>query len=181
MDYRPIALLNTAYKVLGRILAERLHAILPRIISNSQQGFVRGRNIDKTDIILRALLSTSFGDPTTPWEDSPGVLCLDLRKAYDTLSREFLQLVLRSYGFPSKILDVILALHEGTTAQFLVNGNLSQPWSVNCGSPATLHTCIRGVGTRRQPTPCTSWCANPRGTPSAGIGSRRSSMTARCS
>ncbi|OWZ03096.1 LINE-1 Reverse transcriptase [Phytophthora megakarya] len=42
MDYRPISLLNTAYKILGRIYAERIHSFLPRIISHAQQGFVRG-------------------------------------------------------------------------------------------------------------------------------------------
>ncbi|OWZ21907.1 hypothetical protein PHMEG_0003458 [Phytophthora megakarya] len=47
MDYRPISLLNTAYKILGNIYAERIHRYLPRVISEAQQGFVRGRADDE--------------------------------------------------------------------------------------------------------------------------------------
>ncbi|KAE8983964.1 hypothetical protein PR001_g23309 [Phytophthora rubi] len=80
MDYRPIALLNTAYKVFGRILADRLHCYLPRLISQSQQGFVRGRSIDKTITILKTILARSKADPLEAWTEAAMVLCLDLRK-----------------------------------------------------------------------------------------------------
>lgn len=53
MDYRPIYLLNTAYKIFGRILAERVHLILPKLISASQHGFVWGRPIEKAATIFK--------------------------------------------------------------------------------------------------------------------------------
>eukprot|EP00644_Phytophthora_capsici_P008442 jgi/Phyca11/114362/e_gw1.26.65.1 len=121
MDYRPISLLNTAYKIFGRVLAERLHRLLPKIVSSSQQGFVRGRNIDKTVTMLRRVLSKSTKDSSKQWQDSEGILCLDFRKAYDTLDRTYLMKVLRRYGFTEKFLNVIRQLHDGTTAQFQVN------------------------------------------------------------
>ncbi|KAE9296571.1 hypothetical protein PR003_g23727 [Phytophthora rubi] len=133
MDYRPIALLNTAYKVFGRILADRLHCYLPRLISQSQQGFVRGRSIDKTITILKTILARSKADPLEAWTEAAMVLCLDLRKAYDTLDRNFMQQVLRRYGFSTKFIRVVHALHAGTTARFLVNGRTSQDWVVNSG------------------------------------------------
>lgn len=60
-------------------------------------------------------------------------LCIDFRKAYDTLDRHFLQMVLRACGFSEQIIRVIQLLHDGTTAQFLVNGMLSQQWPINSG------------------------------------------------
>lgn len=107
--------------------------MLPQLISPSQQGFVRGRSIDKTITILRSILDMSAEDATKAWTDCPAVLCLDLRKAYDTLDRTFLQRVLRAYGFSDQFLNVIRTLYEGTTAQFLVNGKLSTEWSVESG------------------------------------------------
>jgi hypothetical protein len=42
-DYRPIALCNLCYKVITKILANRIKPYLSRIISGEQLGFLKGR------------------------------------------------------------------------------------------------------------------------------------------
>ena len=51
-DYRPISLTTSLYKLIAKVLAERLKLILPDTISENQLAFVRGKQI--TDAILIA-------------------------------------------------------------------------------------------------------------------------------
>ena len=44
-NWRPITLTNTDYKILAKILAERLSGVIPKLVSEDQVGSIRGRNI----------------------------------------------------------------------------------------------------------------------------------------
>ena len=61
------------------------------------------------------------------------VLLLDFVKAYDTLQRPYLLYALTLLGFSSQFVSVVVALHRGTTCQFVVNGYRSRLREVNCG------------------------------------------------
>lgn len=43
--YRPISLLNCSYKIITRVLANRLKDIIDKVIENNQSSFIRGRYI----------------------------------------------------------------------------------------------------------------------------------------
>lgn len=43
--YRPIALANFKFKIINKVLTDRLATIVPNIISSHQMGFIQGRYI----------------------------------------------------------------------------------------------------------------------------------------
>ncbi|GMF66714.1 unnamed protein product [Phytophthora fragariaefolia] len=83
--------------------------------------------------VYQARQKKAIDDPTIDWIDSPAILCLDLRKAYDTLCRNFMATALEEYGFPQEFLNMFHNLHNGTVASYLVNGEESTKWPVNSG------------------------------------------------
>ena len=44
-DFRPISLLGGLYKLLAKLLANRLKKVLDKVVSMDQNAFVRGRQI----------------------------------------------------------------------------------------------------------------------------------------
>lgn len=126
MDYRPISLLQSSYKIFAKVMATRLQRILPRLVGDSQQGFVHGRQMLKTVMMMLAQLATATTDDDIAPDDSRVILLLDFRKAYDTVDREFLYETLRNFGFDDRFVKLIERMHTGTTASFVVNGSRSE-------------------------------------------------------
>ena len=130
LDHRPIALLNSDYKIFTKILATRLRAMLPFVVDTAQVGFVPGRNIATA---LDIFAATKIAAKTEEATKNAIVLLLDFAKAYDTLQRPFLLAVLKWLGFSQKFVAIVSALHANTTCKFLVNGFLSRKVKMNCG------------------------------------------------
>ena len=44
-DFKPISLVGSLYKILVKVLANRLKSVIGKVVSNSQNAFVGGRQI----------------------------------------------------------------------------------------------------------------------------------------
>lgn len=58
---------------------------------------------------------------------------VDLTKAFDTVNRTGLWLILERLGCPPKFLQMVIQLHENQRGQIRLNGNLSEPFPISNG------------------------------------------------
>jgi hypothetical protein len=118
-QYRPIALANFKFKILSKIIADRLASIMPAITSVQQRGFIKGRSI-KDCICL-----TSEAINVLHKKSVIGNLALkvDIAKAFDTLNWDFLLKVLKCFGFSQRFCKWILAILQSAKLSISINGN----------------------------------------------------------
>ena len=77
-DFRPISLVRSVYKLLAKVLANRLKLVMGEVISDSQQAFVQGRQILDVVLIASATLDFRLKDNM-----SDLLLKMDIEKAFD--------------------------------------------------------------------------------------------------
>jgi hypothetical protein len=122
-DLRPISLCNVVYKIISKILANRLKQILDEIISPNQSAFVPGRLI--TDNILLAYECTHYMRSRKKGKDGYAAIKLDMSKAYDRVEWGFLEKMMRRLGFAERWIELIMLCITSVRYQIRVNGALT--------------------------------------------------------
>ena len=125
-SWRGISLLSQPGKVLARLAATR---ITEGVLGETANGFRPGRGTMDCVAVARQLIDLANSS------DGGTLHCVfvDLRKAFDTVSRSGLWLTLQRQGVPPRLLAVVRALHEGMNAKVRVDGALSDPFPVREG------------------------------------------------
>ncbi len=93
-NWRPLTLLNTLYKLISSILAERLKKVLNRLLGPHQKAYIPNRFISEAtkncyDTIKQAIRT-----------NNPGIAVLvNFEKAFDSVSLKFIQDTLEIFSF----------------------------------------------------------------------------------
>ena len=126
--YRPITLLNTDYKILARIVANRLRPIIAEILHPSQHGGRQGGGI--FDALATVRDAIAYAEMTnTPL----CVLSLDFTEAFDRISHIYLFKLLAEYGFSTKFISFIKNIYDKAYSSIDINGHTTGPIPILCG------------------------------------------------
>jgi hypothetical protein len=132
-NYRPITLLNTDYKIYTRILAKRMCGVVHEFVSEAQKGFVPHTFIAEATILLRNVEAYINEEGM---DRQGALLFLDMEKAFDRVSYEFLNKGLDALGFGEnykKRVAMMYNVQDPPNRRIYANGYYSDSFDINSG------------------------------------------------
>lgn len=127
-SYRGISLLTSPGKIFARILLNRLMPLSENILPETQFGFRPNRGTCEAIFSIRQLLEKSRE------QGQPLFLCfVDLEKAFDSVPRKALWVVLAKLGCTDKFIRMMRLLHDEMRCCVSVQGEDSEFFTVSCG------------------------------------------------
>ncbi|XP_048613313.1 uncharacterized protein LOC125587176 [Brassica napus] len=104
--FRPISLCNVSYKIISKVLCQRLKKVLPQRISETQSAFVAGRQITDNIMIAQEMFHALRTKPGGRVKRM--AIKTDMSKAYDRMEWSFIEAVIRKMGFSEMWIDWIM-------------------------------------------------------------------------
>ncbi len=116
--WRTISLLNTDYKIIAKLIANRMKEVCPAIISEDQFGYLKGRYIGQN---IRLLQDISF------FTELKQLLCkllaINFEKAFDSLNWNFLLKALEHVNFGPNFIIYVKLMYNNIESAVLNNGS----------------------------------------------------------
>ena len=104
---RGITLLSVVGKVLGRIIIERVRNGVDRRLRKEQAGYRKGRGTTDQIFILRNII-----EQVSEWQATLYLNFVDFEKAFDSIHRESLWVIMAKYGIPEKIVQMVRVFYD---------------------------------------------------------------------
>ena len=127
-NLRPITLLNCDYKLIEKVIANRIEPCLHNLIHRDQKGFIRGRKIAINTRKLLDILQDTENKNT-----EAVILSCDFKKAFDRVEFKSLLSVLEYFKFPENIVSWTAILYRNFGLQVQNNGYMSKEIAVTRG------------------------------------------------
>ena len=117
-DYRPISLIGCYYKIISKILAERMKKVIDKVIGEEQNAFIQGRYI-----LDGGLIANEACDYLKKEKKKAFLMKIDFEKAYDSVNWNFIQNTLLQMGFGERWCKWVQTCQKSASVSVLVNGS----------------------------------------------------------
>jgi hypothetical protein len=117
--FRPICLLNVSYKILTKLLADRLGLVIHKIIADTQTAFIRNRYIMEGIVILHEIIHELHHRKTSGF-----LFKINFEKAYDKVNWDFLYQMMQARGIGDVLHDWIMKVVRGGRCAVKVNDTI---------------------------------------------------------
>ena len=129
-NYRPVSVLSTLSKVIGRILKDKIVDFIDNFLSCYISAYRKGYSTHH--VLIRLLEEWKKG-----LDDGylVGATLMDLSKAFDCIPHDLLIAKLHAYGFQMSALEYIYSYLKGRRQAVKINGKLSRFLTIIAGVP----------------------------------------------
>ncbi|XP_030479434.1 uncharacterized protein LOC115696684 [Cannabis sativa] len=145
-DLRPISLCNVLYKIISKVLANRMRDLIDCIISETQSAFIPGRLISDNVMVAFEVMHYLKRKRS----GKKGFMAMS--KAYDRVEWSFLRAMMARMGFASKWIELIMACVSTVRYRVVHNGHVLDPISpsrgIRQGDPLSTYLfiiCVEGL------------------------------------
>ncbi|KAK3230652.1 hypothetical protein Dsin_002533 [Dipteronia sinensis] len=127
-EFRPISLVGSMYKILAKILANRIKKVMNSVIGENQMAFIQNRQLVDSYVIAEEIIHN--------WrkEMEGGLIVkIDFEKAYDSVDFQFLDSMMEGMGFGYKWRQWIRCCISTPAMSVLVNGSPTPQFTIERG------------------------------------------------
>ena len=127
-NYRGLCLLNIGYKIFSILLCGKLLPYYLNIIGDYQTGFMPTKSTIDNIFLLRQINEKYREFAKTSWH-----VFIDYTQAFDSIHRESLWTILRSFQVPEKLIRLIKLCYRNSRGMARVGGDLTDIFHVETG------------------------------------------------
>jgi len=144
-DFRPISLVGCMYKVLAKVLANRLQSVIGSVVSDVQSAFVKGKQI-----LDGILIANEVVDEARRSNKEFLMFKVDFDKAYGLVDLKYLDVVMVNMNSPTLWRKWINECVGTAVVSVLVNGCPTEEFplerGLRQGAPLAIFILIGGGG-----------------------------------
>ena len=127
-NWRPISLLNTDYKILSKIIVNRLIPIFENFILPQQCTGLPGRRIENIHYNIQTLLELA-----NQKNEDIVIMSIDFEKAFDQISHQFIFKIMEKLRLGKIIIGFTKLLYKDIFSKIEINGALTKKIMIERG------------------------------------------------